>query len=194
MRSAPLLLTLLALLGGSAHAALLVAPGRHAVSTAPGRPRAASARMSGTTAGMVLISMINSEPHRITMEQTMDAVEEMCEVTPVPFSVGDVKSEAGQNMGSAKVLSFGRMLNLDEEITLHLFGSFYRDEGAHSGPSRSLARPLDSSKLLPHCGSRARAVVLEDPDGTNHPNIRAFIAGGWDAVSFPEGLALRKKG
>ena len=115
------------------------------------------------TAAYTLISMLNSEPHKITFEQSMEAIEEMCEFTAVKFSVGDVQSEAGQNMGSAKVLSFGKLLGLDEETTLELFGSYYRVD------------------------------VMDDPDGTSHPNIRAFMEGGWDNVQFPDGLALQKK-
>ena len=35
--------------------------------------------------------------------------------------------------------------------------------------------------------------VLKDPDGTDHKNIRAFMEGGWSAVTFPEGFALQEK-
>lgn len=94
----------------------------------------------------------------------MGAIEEMCEVSLVSFSVGDVQSTKGENMDSAKILSFAKLLRLSQDDTLQLFGTYYRDD------------------------------VLSNPGGTNHPNIRAFISGGWDAVSFPEGLACRKKG
>ena len=32
--------------------------------------------------------------------------------------------------------------------------------------------------------------VQATPEGTDHPNIRAFQSGGWGCVAFPEGLAL----
>ena len=35
--------------------------------------------------------------------------------------------------------------------------------------------------------------VLNNPDGTDHGNIRNFIEGGWKAVIFPNGLALTAK-
>ena len=154
------------------------------------RPSRATAVRMDTTAGMVLISMINSEPHRITMEQTMDAVEEMCDVTPVPFSVGDVNSQAGQNMGSAKVLSFGKMLNLDEEMTLHLFGSFYRDEGARRGPPSSMVGSLNSARApithivqVPPPGSLSLLHAQFSRTQTG-PTIRTSVR-SWPAAGMP---------
>ena len=80
------------------------------------------------------------------------------------FSVGDVVSEPGQNMGSAKIFSFAQLSKLDEAATLQLFGDYYRKD------------------------------VLEHPDGSDHANIRAFIKGGWACVKFPDGLAIVPKG
>eukprot|EP00966_Prymnesium_polylepis_P102894 2383569-Prymnesium_polylepis.1 len=88
-----------------------------------------------------LISMLNEGPEQITFAQSIEAIEEMCDVTPVAFSVGGVKSEAGQNMSSAKILSFGKLLSLSADGTLQLFGDYYRKG------------------------------VLGNPDGTDHPNI-----------------------
>lgn len=96
----------------------------------------------------------------IEFDLTMAAIDEMYVTRPIAFSVGNVKSAAGENVGSAKVFSFGKLTGLESAATLALFGSFYRKD------------------------------VLDSPDGEDHPNIRAFVAGGWDAVSFPEGLAL----
>ena len=42
------------------------------------------------------------------------AIESMYKITEVPFSVGQVSSEPGQNMGSSKILAFARLNNLDE--------------------------------------------------------------------------------
>lgn len=36
-------------------------------------------------------------------------------------------SEAGQNMGSAKIFSLGKLLALDERETLRCFGQYYED-------------------------------------------------------------------
>ena len=99
----------------------------------------------------------------ISFQLTMDVVEELFEVNEVAFSVGDVASEPGQNMGSAKIFSFAKMNELEKGTCLQLFGDYYRKD------------------------------VLENPDGTDHANIRAFIKGGWEAVKFPDGYALSPK-
>jgi hypothetical protein len=54
------------------------------------------------------------------------------------------------------------MHGLDKEQTLACFGKFYRDD------------------------------VLKNPSGTDHENIRSFMACGWDAVEF-EAEALKPK-
>ena len=99
----------------------------------------------------------------ISFQLTMDVVEELFDVNEVAFSVGDVASEPGQNMGSAKIFSFAKMNQLEKGTCLQLFGDYYRKD------------------------------VLENPDGTDHANIRAFIKGGWEAVKFPDGYALSPK-
>ena len=110
-------------------------------------------------------------------------------MSEVPFSVGDVESTAGKNMGSAKIFSFATLSKLEKEATLHCASS-----------SR-----LPLAPRLPDCaasrrdwaavfGDYYRLDVLENPDGTDHANIRAFMKGGWPCVNFPEGLAIKPKG
>ena len=111
----------------------------------------------------LLVSLIGRTNEQIEFPLVMSAIDELYEVNEVPFSVGDVSSEPGQNMGSAKIFSFASISKLDQATTLHLFGDYYRKD------------------------------VLEHPDGTDHANIRAFMKGGWDCVEFPEGLALSPK-
>lgn len=106
-----------------------------------------------------LLAKVRDSPGDVTFKETIAAIEEEYEVLEVPFTVGDVVSQAGQNMGSAKILSLGKIGRLSEAETLALFGEIYRG-------------------------------VLDTPEGEDHPNIRALMAGGWDCVSFPEGLAL----
>lgn len=60
--------------------------------------------------------------------------------------MGDVQSASGENMGSSKILSLGRLAGLSEQETLCLFGHYYKD-------------------------------VCSNPEGTDHPNIRAFMKG-----------------
>lgn len=99
----------------------------------------------------------------ISFELTMDSISELYDAREVAFSVGDVASAAGENFGSAKLLSFAKISGLERDATLALFGEYYTRD------------------------------VRGDPDGADHPNIRAFAAGGWDAVAFPDGLALTPK-
>ena len=93
----------------------------------------------------------------------MDAIDELYDVREVNFSVGDVVSTPGQNMGSAKILSFATYSKPEPAATLQLFGDYYRKD------------------------------VLEHPDATDHANIRAFMKVGWDGVKFPDGLAVTPK-
>jgi len=45
---------------------------------------------------------------------------------PAQFAVGDLKSASGENMGSSKILSLGRLASLSEQETLCLFGQYYK--------------------------------------------------------------------
>ena len=137
------------------------------------------------------MTLFRGKQGEIPFELTMEAIDEMYETVEVPFSVGDVKSEAGQNMGSAKILSFGKISGLERNTVLQLFGDYFRKD------------------------------VLGNPEGDDHPNIRALMAapagagragarrtwaalprrvprgdtaqGGMEAVEFPEGYALVPK-
>ena len=66
---------------------------------------------------------------------------------------------AGENSGSCKLFAFAQLQNLSEAETLACFGAYYYEE------------------------------VLENPEGTNHQNIRNFMITGWDGIHF-EGEAL----
>ena len=156
------MLILVALLAAATSAAAFSTPSLHVSPQAQVR-RHAAVNLQVGAAAMQLMMFIGRAPDEISFQLTMDAVEELYEYSDVPFSVGDVKSAAGESKGSAKVFSFGKISNLDAEATLQCFGDFYRKD------------------------------VLENPDGTDHANIRAFMKGGWDCVEFPEGLALKAK-
>lgn len=77
---------------------------------------------------------------------------------PTAFKNGDLRNEATQNQGSAKVFTFAQLNKLSKEDTLNLFAEHYRS-------------------------------VLENPDGTDHQNIRQFMIHGWPGIIF-EGQAL----
>ena len=66
-------------------------------------------------------------PESVTFKKTIELIELNYDAKAVAFSVGEVVSEAGQNMGSAKILSLGKVAGLSEETTLQLFGEIYAD-------------------------------------------------------------------
>jgi hypothetical protein len=125
--------------------------------------RAVPAFMEMPVAATQLTTLLGRAPEQIEFQMVMDAIEELYDVSEVEFSVGEVKSSPGQNMGSSKIFSFAKISKLDEATTLHLFGDYYRKD------------------------------VLEHPDGDDHANIRNFMKCGWDGVSFPNGLSLAPK-
>merc|ERR1719191_2521832 len=107
------------------------------------------------------MKVLSSNPESIDFEQTMAVIGEGYVYTPTAFSCGEIASTEEQNQGSAKIFSFAKLQNLDEATTLQLFGRYYRED------------------------------VLKNPEGTDHGNIRNFMAAGWDGVKFPNGLALK---
>ena len=90
-----------------------------------------------------IFDLMVTPKNQITFDQVMDAIETTYHVTPKPFSVGDVASTAGENMGSAKILSLGKMLSMSQEDTLAYFGDYYR----HDVP-QSLANPPSNLDLF----------------------------------------------
>lgn len=108
------------------------------------------------------LKKLNETPQEVAFTDTMAAVEALYDFTPTAFQNGDLHNEAGQNSGSCKLFSFAKLQNFSVEQTLSSFGDFYRKD------------------------------VLENPDASNHQNIRNFIKTGWAGISF-EGTALTEK-
>jgi hypothetical protein len=98
----------------------------------------------------------------ITFNELIDYIDSNYNFTPSAFQNGDTRNEAGQNSGSCKVFSFAMLNNLSVEQTLNCFGGFYKKD------------------------------VLENPEGTDHQNIRNFMKFGWEGIQF-EGTALVPK-
>jgi hypothetical protein len=96
--------------------------------------------------------------HLVGFAETIAMIEAHYNYQPTEFSngVGDdrLMSPAGTNEGSCKIFAFAQLHDLTIEQTLNLFGDYYR---------------LD---------------VLQNPNGTDHQNIRLFIKYGWRGVSF----------
>lgn len=108
------------------------------------------------------LKKLNETPQEVAFTDTMAVVEALYDFTPTAFQNGDLHNEAGQNSGSCKLFSFAKLQNFSVEQTLACFGDFYRKD------------------------------VLENPDASNHQNIRNFIKTGWEGISF-EGTALAEK-
>lgn len=106
-----------------------------------------------------LLEKIKSESQSLQFTEIIAFVDENYDFTPTKFTNGETTNEAGQNSGSCKLFSFAKMHGLTESETLACFGEYYRND------------------------------VLENPNGTDHQNIRNFMKFGWEGVKF-EGEAL----
>ena len=108
------------------------------------------------------LEKVKQTPTQITFPETITIIEENYNFTPTAFQNGTQHNAAAATSGSCNLFSFAKLQNLSKEETLACFGAFYFEE------------------------------VLEDPNGTNHQNIRNFINLGWDGIQF-EGNALEAK-
>ncbi len=115
-----------------------------------------------TTRKMKLLQAIKEHPETVSFQEVIAYIDEHYEFTPTRFVNGVTINEAGQNNGSCKVFSFAKLHGLTAEQTLALFGDYYRKD------------------------------VLENPEGTDHQNIRNFMLKGWEGIRF-EGDALKAK-
>ena len=106
----------------------------------------------------------NHEP--VSFIDTITVIAENYRYTPSTFSNGlgeqQVVNTAGTNEGSCKIFAFAILHDLTEQQTLNLFGDYYQKD------------------------------VLDDPEGTNHANIRSFMRFGWAGIRF-ETQALQPK-
>ena len=110
----------------------------------------------------MLLEQLEKAPEKIIFKDVIAYIDENYDFAPTKFTNGNTINEANQNNGSCKVFSFAQLKNLSKEQTLWLFGEFYRED------------------------------VLNNPDETDHQNIRNFMKFGWDGISF-DGEALKKK-
>lgn len=108
------------------------------------------------------IEKIKSTPNSVDFKDSMAVIEANYNFTETAFKNGDTYNEAGKNSGSCKIFAFAKLNNLNKEETLACFGDYYRKD------------------------------VLENPNNTDHANIRNFMKHGWDGINF-EGEALNLK-
>lgn len=101
-----------------------------------------------------LLKQLEASPESLVFSDVIMLIEELYLFTPVAFSNGALRNEAGQNSGSCKLFAFAKQHALTHQQTLHCFGSYYRVD------------------------------VKQHPNGVDHQNIRNFIKTGWEGLSF----------
>jgi len=100
------------------------------------------------------LQQLKTSPETNSFENTMAVIDANYHFTPCEFSNGDLVNAQNQNNGSCKIFAFAQLNNLNEQQTLHCFGDYYRMD------------------------------VLENPNGTDHQNIRNFMQHGWAGIKF----------
>ena len=105
-----------------------------------------------------LLEKLKQNPQAVSFQGVMSVISENYDYSPSAFSNGlgetMVTNQAGSNEGSCKIFAFAKLHQLSEAETLHCFGDYYRVD------------------------------VLENPKGSDHGNIRAFMKSGWEGVRF----------
>ena len=100
------------------------------------------------------LEKLNTTPEAITFAESIAVIEANYDFTPTAFENGLQHNAAGENSGSCKLFAFAEIQNLTEAATLSCFGAYYYED------------------------------VLQNPDGTDHQNIRNFMKTGWDGIAF----------
>jgi len=104
------------------------------------------------------IQQLRANSENIEFNTTIDVIARHYQYTPTTFSNGVegdcVVNPAGTNEGSNKLFAFGQLQQLSEVEMLHCFGDYYRKD------------------------------VLQNPDGSDHANIRTFMRHGWQGIKF----------
>ena len=100
------------------------------------------------------LEKLKQTPEAIVFSETIATIEENYHFTPTAFENGLQHNAAGENSGSCKLFSFAEIQNLSEAETLACFGTYYYED------------------------------VLQNPNRTDHQNIRNFMKTGWDGIAF----------
>lgn len=108
---------------------------------------------------VAFLNQLENIPKSISFQETISVIEANYTFTPTAFSNGNQINEAGENNGSCKIFAFAKLHQLNELQTLTCFGNYYFED------------------------------VLQNPQGTDHQNIRNFMEFGWEGIHF-EGTAL----
>ena len=63
----------------------------------------------------------------LKFEEVMELIDTHYESGLIEFKNGDIVNKPGENEGSAKLLSYAALSNMDKETTLKLWGQYYRE-------------------------------------------------------------------
>ena len=105
---------------------------------------------------------LNVEPETVEFADTMSVIDALYHFLPAGFRNGELMNAAGQNSGSCKLFAFAQLQRFSKEQTLNCFGAYYRKD------------------------------VLQNPDGTDHGNIRNFIRFGWEGIRYDSQVLQEK--
>tara|TARA_R110002012_G_scaffold253330_1_gene432378 strand:+ start:42382 stop:42726 length:345 start_codon:yes stop_codon:yes gene_type:complete len=105
---------------------------------------------------------LQQTPEKVEFSDTMAVIEANYEFTPTAFSNGTQHNALGENSGACKLFAFAQKQGFSKEETLACFGHYYFD------------------------------VVLNNPKGTDHQNIRNFIKTGFAGLTFEAEVLIEK--
>ncbi len=64
--------------------------------------------------------------HSLSFKEVIDFIETIYAHQPTAFRNGELRNEATQNQGSAKIFSFALLNGLNQTQTLYLFAEYYQ--------------------------------------------------------------------
>ncbi|MDO6745402.1 HopJ type III effector protein [Tenacibaculum soleae] len=108
------------------------------------------------------INKLRNTPKEVVFSETISVIEENYVFTSTAFKNGDLQNSNAENLGSCKVFSFALKQKLTKEETLACFGQYYFID------------------------------VLENPNGTDHQNIRSFMNTGFEGLIFENETLVEK--
>ena len=97
---------------------------------------------------------LKNTPEALKFSETISVIEENYNFIPAAFKNGDLENSSTQNLGSCKVFSFALKQQLTKEEALACFAQYYFID------------------------------VLENPNGTDHQNIRNFMNTSFEGLVF----------
>lgn len=114
-----------------------------------------------------LLTAIKTQPNSIQFDDVIESISNEYTYTAAKFTngLGDdmIVNEPESNEGSCKILAFATLNELSNDQTLACFGKYYRED------------------------------VLQNPEGSDHANIRTLMKYSLDDVFFYDTVLVKKK-